>query len=142
MGVWVEEELASLTSVLLETEGVGDRSLRCFRGGDGNAMSTPRPENRSSGCSTAALDTGNRNVGREGTLATGKKSSKVRPSAPVRTTRLESLLRSAASLTCRLPRVTLALTFRLGEHVCGEYDDDEDEVERRPSSSSVTSGRI
>lgn len=91
-------ELESFVVVLLAMEGVGDLSLRCLRGGDGNDISTPRPENRNSDCSQVDFGIDGDGAGCRWALAAGKKSSKVSPSAPVSTTRRESLFLSATSL--------------------------------------------
>jgi hypothetical protein len=108
---------------LLATEGVGD-GLRWENGVVGTSNGRLIPGNlkliESSGDSVAINLESNRRISegalgggegarREGALDRGKKSSNDNPSAPVRTTRRESRLRSAESCTFKLrapaPRV-------------------------------------
>lgn len=132
-------------------------------GGEGKSSEIPRPEKRrlissrdDSDVDEGAADLGGV-LGRErgegertrgggegvrvrGALDGGKKSSKVRPSTPVKTTLRESRL----SCVGRAPMVALLFTYREGWKLVfvGRECDDEQEVRLGLSSSSATLGRM
>lgn len=118
--------------------------LMMSNGGDGKSSEIPRPENlrlmSSRGDSQAASGLNGGRGGREGALCVGKKSSKVSPSAPVRTTRRESRLRSAT--LSRLPSVVLPPIVRVRRYGEAELTDEAEDNEGRLSSSSERSGRM
>ena len=120
------------------------------RGGEGKSREMPRPENRRSMLSrgdspdwllpSVSYNGGaGAGLGGFGEPDAGKKSSKVRPSAPVRTTLRELRLRSAASsiLTQRWLGVALRLRAWAGMDCVEEHDG-----LGFASSSSSSSGRI
>ena len=134
---------------LLATEGLGDCSRLLARelkvtadeGGEGKSSEIPRPENRRLISSRDVSDEvdvadrggvcgrgGGEGVRVRGALEGGKKSSKVRPSTPVKTTLRESRL----SCVGRAPRVALAPTYREGWKLAFVGRECDEEQETRP----------